>query len=110
MQHNSIWNSERDYWKHSESYKVKHLRNIYIYIYIYIYISIRVKEKESSRNQVLCTVNIYRTKISLLINYPQKQKFILEFVPIVQLWALENKTAISISDQKLKKVLGELKV
>ena len=100
MQHNSIWNSERDYWKHSESYKVKHLRNI----------SIRVKEKESSRNQVLCTVNIYRTKISLLINYPQKQKFILEFVPIVQLWALENKTAISISDQKLKKVLGELKV
>ena len=97
MQHNSIWNSERDYWKHSESYKVKHL-------------SIRVKEKESSRNQVLCTVNIYRTKISLLINYPQKQKFILEFVPIVQLWALENKTAISISDQKLKKVLGELKV
>ena len=81
----------------------------YIYIYIYI-ISIRVKEKESSRNQVLCTVNIYRTKISLLINYPQKQKFILEFVPIVQLWALENKTAISISDQKLKKVLGELKV
>ena len=71
--------------------------------------SIRVGEKESSRNQVIYTVNIYRTKSSLLINGPQMQKFILEVIPIVQLWALENKSAIDISDQKLKKVLGKLK-
>ena len=38
------------------------------------------------------------------------QKFILEVTPIVQLWALENKSAIDISDQKLKKVLGKLKI
>ena len=37
------------------------------------------------------------------------QKFILEVIPIVQLWALENKSAIDISDQKLKKVLRKLK-
>ena len=33
----------------------------------------------------------------------------LEVIPIIQLWALENKTAINISNQKLKKVLGKLK-
>ena len=33
------------------------------------------------------------------------QKFILEFIPIVQLWALENKR-----DQKLQKVLSKLKI
>ena len=38
------------------------------------------------------------------------QKLILEVMPIVQLWELENKTAIAISDQKLKKVLNELKI
>ena len=32
--------------------------------------SIRVKEKESRRSQVIYTVNIYRTKSSLLINGP----------------------------------------
>ena len=37
------------------------------------------------------------------------QKFILILIPIVQLWALENKTAINISDQKLKKILCKLK-
>ena len=37
------------------------------------------------------------------------QKFILILIPIVQLWALENKTATDISDQKLKKVLCKLK-
>ena len=71
--------------------------------------SIRVREKESSRNQVIYTVNIYLTKSSLLINGPQMQKFILEVIPIVQLWVLENKSAIDISDQKLKKVLRKLK-
>ena len=44
------------------------------------------------------------------MNDPQTQKFILEVIPIIQLWELENKTAINISDQKLKKVLGKLKV
>ena len=72
--------------------------------------SIRVREKESRRNQVIYTVNIYRTKSSLLINGPQMQKFILEVIPIVQLWALENKSAIDISNQKLRKVLRKLKV
>ena len=70
--------------------------------------SIRVREKESRRNQVIYTVNIYRTKSSLLS--PQMQKFILEVIPIVQLWALENKSAIDISDQKLRKVLSKLKI
>ena len=71
---------------------------------------ITVREKESKRNQVIYTVNIYRTKSSLLINGPQMQKFILEVIPIVQLWALENKSAIDISDQKLTKVLSKLKI
>ena len=30
-------------------------------------------------------------------------------MPIIQLWTLQNKTAIDISDQKLKKVLSKLK-
>ena len=72
--------------------------------------SIRVREKESRRNQVIYTVNIYRTKSSLLINGPQMQKFILEVIRIVQLWALENNSEIDISDQKLKKVLSKLKI
>ena len=38
------------------------------------------------------------------------QKFILEVIPVVQLWALENKSAIDISDQKLRKVLSKLKI
>ena len=38
------------------------------------------------------------------------QKFILDVIPIVQLWTLENKSAIDINDQKLKKVLRKLKI
>ena len=72
--------------------------------------SIRVRKKESSRNQVIYTVIIYRTKSSLLINGPQMQKFISEVIPIVQLWALEDRPAIDVSDQKLKKVLSKLKI
>ena len=64
--------------------------------------SIRVREKKSRRNQVIYTVNIYQTKSSSSINGPQIQKFKLEVIPIVKLWSLENKTAIDISDQKLK--------
>ena len=33
-----------------------------------------------------------------------------EVIPIIQLWALENKTAVNKSDQKLKNVLGKLKL
>ena len=36
--------------------------------------SIRNKEKESRRNQVINTVNTYRTESRLLINGPQKIK------------------------------------
>ena len=46
----------------------------------------------------------------MLINDPQTQNFILEVVSIIQLWAIESWTAINISNQKLKKVLGKLKV
>ena len=42
--------------------------------------SIRDGGKESRRSQVIHTVNIYRTKSSLLINGPQMQKFILEVI------------------------------
>ena len=38
------------------------------------------------------------------------QKFVLEVIAIIQLWALEIKTAIDISDQKLKKVLSKLNI
>ena len=38
------------------------------------------------------------------------QKFISEVISIIQLWTLENKTLIDISDQKLKKVLDKLKI
>ena len=69
-----------------------------------------MKGNEPKRNQAIYTVNIYVTKSSLLINGPQTQKFILEIIPIIQLWVLENKTAINVSDQKLKKLLGKLKV
>ena len=51
--------------------QVEHLRNEDQERRIYRE-SIRVKEKESGRKQVICTVNIYRTKSSLLINGPQK--------------------------------------
>ena len=72
--------------------------------------SIRVREKQSRRNQVIYAVNIYRTKSSLLINGPQMQKFMLEVIRIVRLWALENNSEIDISDQKLRKVLSKLKI
>ena len=109
MQHDSIGRSKRDHWKHSKISKIECVRNEDQEGRIYIE-SIRVREKETRRNQVIYTVNIYLTKSSLPINGPQVQKFILEVIPIVQLWALANKTAIDISDQKLKKVLSKLKI
>ena len=47
------------------------------------------------------------TKSSLFINGLQTQKFILETIPIIQVWALQNKATIYISDQELKKVLAK---
>ena len=52
-----------------KSNKVEHLRNEDQGERTYSE-SIRVKEKKSRRNQVIYTVNIYRTKSSLLINGP----------------------------------------
>ena len=92
----------------SKTNKREHTRNEDQEVKIYSQ-SIRVREKESRRNQVIYTVNIHRTKSSLIINGPQMQKFKLEVTPTIQLWALKNNTAIDISDQKLKKVLGKLK-
>ena len=37
-------------------------------------------------------------------------KALLEIIPIIQLQIIENKTVIDISDQKLKEVLGKLKI
>ena len=70
----------------------------------------RVTEKELRRNQEIHTAHMYRTKSILLINSPQMQKFIKEIIAIIQLWTLEKKTAIDISDQKLKKLLNKLKI
>ena len=56
-----------------------------------------------ARSRTKRVVSIYRTKSSLLINGPQMQKFILEVTSIAQLWGLKNKSAIDISDHKLKK-------
>ena len=95
--------------KVSKINKIEHLRNGAQEARVHTE-SIRVREKKSKRNQVIHTVNIYRTKSSLLINGPQTQRFILELIPIIQLWTLVNKTVIYISDQKLKKVLGKLKI
>ena len=38
------------------------------------------------------------------------QKFMLEVVPIIYIWALENKTSIDISGQKRKNTLVKLKI
>ena len=37
-------------------------------------------------------------------------KALLEIIPIIQLYIIENKTVIDISDQKLKEVLGKSKI
>ena len=74
----------------------------------YIVKVLESEKKESRRNQVIYTVNIYLNNSSLLGS--QMQKFKLEVISIVQLWALENKSAIDISNQKLRKVLSKLKI
>ena len=81
----------------SKSKKVEHLRNEVQERRIHSE-SIRVKVKDSRKNEVIYTFNISRTESSSLINRPQTQKFILEVVPIIQLWGLESKTAKNISE------------
>ena len=81
----------------SKSKKVEHLRNEVQERRIHSE-SIRVKVKDSRKNEVIYTLNISRTESSSLINRPQTQKFILEVVPIIQLWGLESKTAKNISE------------
>ena len=67
-------------------------------------------EKKSRRHQIIFAVNTYCTKSSLFRNGPQKPKFILEAIPVIKLWELENKTAVNISDRKLKRVLVKSKI
>ena len=81
----------------SKSKNVEHLRNEVQERRIHSE-SIRVKVKDSRKNEVIYTFNISRTESSSLINRPQTQKFILEVVPIIQLWGLESKTAKNISE------------
>ena len=81
----------------SKSKKVEHLRNEVQERRIHSE-SIRVKVKDSRKNEAIYTFNISRTESSSLINRPQTQKFILEVVPIIQLWGLESKTAKNISE------------
>ena len=81
----------------SKSKKVEHLRNEVQERRIHSE-STRVKVKDSRKNEVIYTFNISRTESSSLINRPQTQKFILEVVPIIQLWGLESKTAKNISE------------
>ena len=81
----------------SKSKKVEHLRNEGQERRIRSE-SIRVKVKDSKKNEVIYTFNISRTENSSLINCPHTQKFILEVVPIIQLWGLESKTAKNISE------------
>ena len=78
----------------SKSNKVEHLRSEDQEGRIYSE-GVRVKDMKPRRNQVIYTAYIYRTKSSLLINGSKTQKCILEVVPIIQLWALENRTAIN---------------
>ena len=69
---------------------------------------LRVKDKHSRGQQVIFTINIYRTKSSFLINGPQVQKFIQEILPWIQSWAQVNKTAIHMCYQQLEKMFRKL--
>ena len=54
----------------------------------------RIKDKKSLGQQVIITVNIYRTKSSFLISGPQVQKFIQKILPGIHSWVQVNKTTI----------------
>ena len=71
----------------------------------------KIKEKRNttrSNKRALFTVNIYKTTISLLINRPQVQKFVLEILPAIQTWTKDNGTVIDICDQELERTLKKL--
>ena len=69
---------------------------------------LRVKDKHSCGQQVMFTINTYRTKSSFLINRPQVQNIIQEILPWIQSWAQVNKTAIDMCNQQLEKMLRKL--
>lgn len=54
-------------------------------------------------------VQLIFIKINLIVNDPQTQNFTLDVTPTIQLWALQNKTTMNLSDQKPAKVLEKLK-
>lgn len=54
-------------------------------------------------------VQLIFIKINLIVNDPQTQNFTLDVTPTIQLWALQNKTTMNLSDQKPTKVLEKLK-
>ena len=89
--------------KNSKSIKIYKVQRYKIYKIedhggIYNCERIKIKEKDSRRNRIIFATNIYRTKSSLPKNGPHKPKFILEVILVIQLSALENKTAVNISD------------
>ena len=54
-------------------------------------------------------VQLIFIKINLIVNDPQTQNFTLDVTPTIQLWALQNKTTMNLTDQKPTKVLEKLK-
>ena len=54
-------------------------------------------------------VQLIFIKINLIVNDSQTQNFTLDVTPTIQLWALQNKTTMNLSDQKPTKVLEKLK-
>ena len=67
-------------------------------------------KKDSGSQLVTMVMFNLMTKKNVNRTVPyQTQKFLLEVVPIIQLWVPENKTAINISDQKLTGSLAALK-
>ena len=58
-----------------------------------------VKDKNSRGQQVMFTMNIYRTKRSFLINGLKIKKIINRILPAIQSWAQVNRTTIEICNQ-----------
>ena len=71
---------------------------------------LRVKDKNSRGQQVIFTINIYKTKSRFLLNRPQVPKFIQEILPGIQLWAQVNKTTTDMCNQQLQKMLRKLDI
>ena len=67
-----------------------------------------VKDKNSRGQQVIFTMNIYRTKRSFLINGLKIKKIVNRILPAIQSWAQVNRTTIEICNQQLEKMLRKL--